>query len=211
MPINFSDKSLWNVQAAGGINNVNVSTLGELNQIMLAAGAVIPYGSQGDLGKRLVVTEAEAASLSYTTTGTLYGGIYQPVQVSSAATAANVARGKAAFLLDSGASGYVVTDYAHADILSGVVGVFLNSVTPGNYGFVQVHGKASCLFGATLTDTSANDAVVVNLANADGTFDALATTAITALLLGKWIGQCIVAPTASTISTVFLKALMGRY
>jgi hypothetical protein len=209
---NFVDKSSWNALSNGGLNNVNVQTLGELNLIMLAAGAIIPYGSQGDLGKRFLLDEGGAAAASYLAQGTLYGGIYQPVQLDPNATTANAVQGCAAFILDSGAANYVVTDYAHATATSLCCGIFLNTITPGYYGFIQVHGKASALFGATLTSATAGGSVLVNATNANGTFDnVVGATAITGANLGLWVGQSIVAAAASTLSTIYMKILCGRY
>lgn len=226
MPNNFTDKSFWNA-ATNFLNNTNVATLGELNTVIQALGGnVVPqYGSQGDLGKRCVFTEGDltpiAASKFLLSTATaLFGGIYQAIQVDTAATAANVAAGKAAFILDtaaggaanSGALGYVVTDEAHALALTLIAGVFLNSITPGNFGFIQVHGKAVVLYNGALTDPGVvGDSVVVKGAG-DGTFDALAlATATTNLTMGKNIGFAIQASVISSLKTVQMRGLLGRY
>lgn len=47
--------------------------------------------------------------------------------------------------------------------------VFLNSVTPGNYGFVQESGVATVLAGATFTQTQSQNALPVSGASANGT------------------------------------------
>lgn len=225
MPLNFTDKSFWNA-ATNFLNSTNVATLGELNTVIQALGgnSVPLYGSQGDQGKRCVFSEADltpiAASKYLLSTGTaLFGGIYQAVAVDTAATAANVAAGKAAFILDtqaggganSGALNYVVTDEAHALALTLIGGVFLNSITPGNMGFVQVHGKAQVLYNGAITDATIGDSVVVKGAG-DGTFDALAlATATTNLTMGKNIGYAIQLPVISVLKTVMMTRLVGRY
>lgn len=227
MPLNFVDKSIWNA-ATNLINNTNVATIGELNTVIQAlagAGFAPLYGSQQDLGKRMCLPEfdlvPQASSKYLLSTGTAeFGGIYQAIQVDSGATAANVAAGKAAFVLEtatggaagSGALGYVVTDEAHALALTLLGGVFLNSITPGNFGFVQVHGKANVLYNAAVTDPGVvGDSVVVKGAG-DGTFDALAlATATTNLTMGKNIGYALVGAVAGQLKTVQMTRLIGRY
>lgn len=225
MPGNFTDKSFWN-SATTFLNNTNVATLGELNTVIQAlGGSVIPqYGSQDDLGKRCMFFErdlqpASASKFVVSTAQQLFGGVYQAVKVDTAATAANVAAGKAAFILDtqaggtagSGALNYVVTDEAHALALTLIAGVFLNSITPGNFGFIQVHGKVDVLYNGVVTDLTVGDPVVVKGAG-DGTFDALAlATAATDLTVGKTIGYAIIAPAAGTQKAVMMNWLRGRY
>ncbi len=97
------------------------------------------------------LTESEANNLSYTVTGTLHAGRYRRVVVDSGATASNVKTG-AIGLMVAGAQPKLnrVTSYD-----KGIVGahpvVFLNAITPGNYGFVQEGGIATVLCGATIT------------------------------------------------------------
>lgn len=212
--LNFTDKSLWNPGNIA-LNNVNVPTLGQVNAMFAAQGLQINYGSQDDLGKRIAVAERDALSYSLTTVGTLYGGLYQLVQVSSAATAANVAVGLAAFTLDGaanvGAQGYVTTDESHADAVGLIAGVYLNSITPGNYGFIQVHGKATVQYRAAVTDATVGDVVIVQGAGT-GVFDSLAAaTAVTDVVMSKWVGNAIQLPVNSLLKTIQMSILRGRY
>lgn len=224
MPRNFTDKSFWNA-ATNFLNATNVTTLGEFNSVIAGlGGGPINYGSQDDIGKRFIASEADlvpasASKFILSTATALFGGIYQAVQVDAGATAGNVAAGKAAFILEtatggaagSGALGYVVTDEAHAIAIGLMAGIFLNSVTPGNFGFIQVHGKAQCLYNAAITDATVGDIVVVKGAG-DGTFDALAAgTAVTDVVVAKNIGLALVAPVAGQIKNVHLTRLFGRY
>lgn len=112
-----------------------------------------PYYAGGlNLGDYFDLTEAEAAALSNTTLPvvTLHAGRYRRIQVDSGATAANVKVGTVG-LMGSGQQPQLnrVTSYD-----KGIVGahpvLFLNAITPGNYGFVQELGIASFLCGATL-------------------------------------------------------------
>lgn len=211
---NFVDKSLWN-SGNFAINNVNVPTVGEINAMFAAQGLSINYGSQDDLGKIICIAESQAADWSYSTNGTLYGGLYQLVQLSSAATTANAVAGLAAFTLDgtsnAGAQGYVVTDESHADAVTLIAGVFLNTITPGNFGFIQIHGKATVKYRAAVTDATIGDVVIVQGAGT-GVFDSLAAgTAVTDTVMGKYVGNAIQLPVNASLKTIQMTTLRGRY
>lgn len=102
------------------------------------------------------LTEAEANQLSYTTNGTLHAGRYRRVQVDSSATAAYVKTGAIGLMLAGGQPQLgLVTDYNHG--ISGAHPVvFLNSITPGNFGFVQELGIANILCGTSLQAAAPN-------------------------------------------------------
>ncbi len=110
------------------------------------------YAGGLNLGDFFDLTEQEAAALSYTTSPSvlLHAGRYRRVQVDSGATATNVKTGTVG-LMGAGQQPQLnrVTSYD-----KGIVGahpvLFLNSITPGNYGFVQELGIGSILCGATL-------------------------------------------------------------
>ena len=114
-------------------------------------GAAI-YAGGLNLGTSANLSESEANQLSQTSVGTLHAGRYRMIQVDSSATAANVKTGAIGYMLSGGQPQInLVTDYSH-----GIVGahpvVFLNSITPGNYGFVQeMVGIGSVLCGTSLT------------------------------------------------------------
>lgn len=126
----------------------------------------LPWFAGGlNLGDYFDVTNKEAANASYTTNGTLYAGRYRRVLVDSGATAANVKTGTigimpslAAVIADGDPAGKptenIVTSYDQA-IGSSAGGVrmvvFLNTVTPGNYCFVQELGIATVLGKSGLT------------------------------------------------------------
>lgn len=117
-----------------------------------------------NLGDFFDLTEAEANALSYTTLPavTLHAGRYRRVQVDSGATASNVKTGTVGLMV-AGAQPQLnrVTSYD-----KGIVGahpvLFLNAITPGNYGFVQELGIASILCGATLTKSGQNTGDLLN-------------------------------------------------
>lgn len=119
----------------------------------------LPVNAGGlNQGDYFDLTNKEAAALSYTTTGLLYEGRYRRVQVDSGATAANVKTGTiglmpslAAVIADGDPAGKptvnIVTSYDQGIGLATNVRpvVFLNTITPGNFGFVQELGLATVL------------------------------------------------------------------
>ncbi len=182
------------------------------------------YGSQGDLGKRIVIADAEFASnplYTQAANGTLFGGVFQPVYIDPAATVANLTTGKIAYLkditptggvADSGAKVYCITDSAHADAASLIAGVCLTpTVTAGNYTVIQVHGKVNIQFTATLTGTGAIGSPVIAGGATAGTADVPAAGSPTYATLGQYLGNAIVAPTNAGLTAVQLKTFLGRY
>lgn len=141
----------------------------------LRTGAPVNAGGL-NLGDYFDLTMAEAKALSYPTNGTLYAGRYRRIQVDSGATAANVKTGTiglmpspAAIQTDLGGvlpiSMNVVTSYDQA--IGGTAGgvrpvVFLNSITPGNFGFIQELGVATVLGKSSLAATPAIGDVIVS-------------------------------------------------
>lgn len=120
------------------------------------------YAGGLNLGDYFELTEAEANGLSQTSVGTLHAGRYRRVLVDSGATASNVKTGTIG-LMGAGMQPQLnrVTSYD-----KGIVGahpcVFLNAITPGNYGYVQELGIASILCGATITKTTPATGDLVN-------------------------------------------------
>lgn len=107
------------------------------------------YGGALNLGDYFDFTEAEANQVSDTAIGTLHTGRYRFVNVDSQATAANVKTGTVG-LMASLAQGLNVVTSMDKKLGAGLHQViFLNSITPGNYGFVQELGDANVLMGGT--------------------------------------------------------------
>ncbi len=107
-----------------------------------------------NLGDYFDLTDSEAQGLSYVPSAgpqvRLRTGRYRRVQVDSGATASNVKTGTVGLMVAGLQPNLnVVTSYD-----KGIVGahpvIFLNAITPGNYGFVQELGIASVLCGSTL-------------------------------------------------------------
>lgn len=79
----------------------------------------------------------------------------------------------------------IITDFAHADIATQQPrAIFLNSIAPGNFGFVQEEGLATLQMGTTI-----GTAVRGGLANVltPGSFTSAAVAPIAATSAGTWI------------------------
>ncbi len=198
------------------MGNLRISTkLNATNDSVAGGNVAGGTGSplyQGLLGKRVWLDNASALELSYTTTGTLYAGIYQYVQVISTGGAG--VRGQIAFwsigaasataILSSG-SQYIVTATGSATVGDGLwAGIFLSAVTAGNYGWIQLLGLASVLFRAAVTNTTAGNLAVVTTTS--NVADAIADgTTVTGSLAKCTLGTCLEAPANNTVSKVFLR------
>ncbi len=166
-------------------------------------------GYDGQLGKRYVVTGVnvgvatnEATRLSNTTVGTLYGGVYQYVQVPSTATATPVI-GNIAFWTDP----TKMTVNADAAANSVQMGVFINAITKGDYGWVQIGGLASVLFKTSITKaTPAIGDLVIYDQTPSAKGDILAdATNLTSVLARSFIGRAWnTAPVGGAVSEVII-------
>jgi len=151
-----------------------------------AYGNIYPTGSNvgkmievGDLLAATSTTPGAAGTGSYATPSgfPLFGGAYQIVQVDSGATAANVAYGTPAYIrLDSGVTQGALPETSYQNIvvttadiqnqiggsLNLFAGVFLNAITPGNFGIIFVGaGRAGVLYG-TVGGTALGTPVLTN-------------------------------------------------
>lgn len=184
----------------GFLNTVNDPSPGV--PLVSPSGSIVqPY--TGQVGGDTYLSAADALKLSdVTNTGTLFEGIYKYVQFLSTSTAAN-ARGQVVFW--NNRSQYIVTPDAAVGNLGKVAGICLNVVTKGNWGFIQVAGKASLLFKASLV--TPYDGAMVTV---DPTPTNLATTiptdatAVTAAMLRSVLGIADGLPASSAISLVDL-------
>lgn len=125
---------------------------------------------RGQLGRLVSYNDAMAYKLSAApSTTTLYHGLYQVVNFKSGSTASN-AKGQAVFWNDR--ANFIVTPDAAAATEADFAGIALNAVTKGNYGVIQVAGKCTVLYRASVTDTTAQDLILQLTTTA--TFDAIA-------------------------------------
>jgi hypothetical protein len=214
-------------QTAKFLNDVNDAAAGGVI-LSVPAGAPSPSVSQTQTGDRIVLDDITALALSDTAVGTLYGGIYMYVGTLSSA-AASPAVGTAAFYraadLPSAVNKlYQVTSDAQPSttVPSLFAGVFINAITKGNFGWIQIAGVASCLFDSTIAAAAVGGYVTTRGANGTAatvasTFDcgpAVATpgTAVIAnSQISCGVGVAIVLPVVSTITTVLItRSCFGR-
>jgi hypothetical protein len=193
---------------SGFINGENNPSPGTSVSTGSVSGSIIqPYG--GLLGGVLDIDATTAGKLTLPgSANTLLEGLYMMVQFLSSSTASN-AVGQLVFW--SNKSSYIVTPDVTAATTGKIAGVTLNAVTKGNYGFIQIAGRASVLFKGTITKTSPADgdlAIVDQTPANDADVLADATT-ITSPTLKAALGICYGAPTGGAISLVDLR-FVGR-
>lgn len=193
------------------LNDINDSTSGGVT-VSLPSGAPVPQVSQTFAGDKIVLDDATALALSDTAIGTLFGGIYMYVGTLSTATA-SPARGTCAFYraadLPTAVSNlYQVTSDVNASttVPTLVAGVFINAVTKGNFGWIQISGVCMCLFDSAITAAAVGNPVTPkNTAAVASTFDvgtALAATTAGAVIAASLVGIAIVLPVVSTVTAV---------
>lgn len=177
-----------------------------------------PYNAGGlNLGDYFDLTAQEAFRNCKPSVAVLYAGRYRRIQVDSGATAANVKTGTIGLMPSQAAQGIDVGNIGGAlPVSMNVVTsfdksigggnkvvrpvVFLNAITPGNFGWVQELGVASVLGRAALTSGSGTaaigDLITANVANNDGTVDDLAQGGtLTYTLFSAVLGTAIDIPT----------------
>ena len=208
------------------LNDVNDPSPGVIVSTANVSGSIIqPY--YGQLGKRLVCTFAMASKLSDLTIGQLYEGIYQYVKFDAAGARGQVYywnTGAGPLLTSTLTNGpyenFNVTSAPSTGGTSGVVnpiaGVALNTVTAGNYGYIQIAGKASIKFRNPITNGNGGINLLA-LANGatDGTADILnAASPLLMNLANLVLGITLQTPSSNVISLVDmfnLRQVMGGF
>jgi hypothetical protein len=142
------------------------------------------------------VIQVVVAGGAITSVSVLNGGFGYTTVPTFTLTATGTTGGVVAAQLDS--SPNIVTSYDVATLFTRPV-VFLNSITPGNFGFVQELGTATVLGGGTLTSATAS--AFVNAA-ATGVVN---TTVASGSPIGATIGTAIDLPAVSNL----FKAQLG--
>ena len=198
----------------GALNNFNSpSPTGAVD----AYGNIYPTGST--LGSMIEMGDNEAANATKAVAGQnpMFGGAYQIVQVDSGATAANVKYGNAAYIkLDSGPTvgalpetafqGMVVTDYSHLDASNLFAGVFLNSITPGNFGLIFVGaGRATIQVG-----TASGTPGVGNQVNSGDAGGGFTTNTGTTAPTYQTQGTAVTLPVASGTCVAYFPSIEYR-
>lgn len=189
---------------------VNTGLLNTVNDPNPGAVLASPSGSivqsyYGQVGGRLFLGAASALAMSDVAgTGTLFEGIYQYVQFKAASA---VAPARGGLVVWSDRDNFIVTPDVTAATLNAIAGVALNAVTKGNWGFIQIAGKAAVKFIAVTTKVTPaiGDLVMVDAAPTNAA-DVLAdATALTSLNAKNIIGIAIAAPVGGAISTISLR------
>lgn len=187
------------------LNKVNDATIG---------GAFYPssLAPTSLLGTRLVLTHAEAAALSDTSVGMLYGGIYQYVKFSTAGVRGQIYSWDV--VANTGPTSYAVVTPTSLAIEGLIAGVALNTVTVNQYGWLQVDGLAGVLYRSSVTDATAGN--IVTQLTTTATADAIANATGTwiaggALGLKNVIGTAYELPVNSLVKLVMLRGIFQNY
>ena len=198
-----------------------------------AYGNIYPTGS--NVGKMIEVGDLLAANLTTPGTGgggtyatpsglPLFGGAYQVVQVDSSATAANVVYGAPAYIrLDSGPTQGALPETSYQnivvttpDIVNQVggtfnlfAGVFLNAVTPGNFGIIFVGaGRAAVTIDATNAGGGTGIGTPILTHAATPNFITAATT--TTAVVPANVGIAVQAVTNGTYNVAYFPNIFYR-
>lgn len=196
------------------LNDVNDTVSGGA-VVSLPSGVQSPQVSATQPGDRIILDDASAIALSDTAVGTLFGGIYEYVQTLSTATA-SPAVGTAAFfraadIVNPPVTPYLVSSDANPStaIPTYFAGVFINAITKGNFGWIQIAGIANCLFDSALTATAAGNWVSVKVAaTVPSTFDSGAAAGVVTLAAGVGVGVGL--PAVSALSKVAITRFPSR-
>lgn len=171
----------------------------------------------GLLGQTCVHSNATALKDSKTSVGTLFMGVYQLVKFSTSVVgttgfAGTVKQGSLVFwdtLANNGQSTFTVTDVAaaNADFHAGVVicpDTAIASVA-GQYGYIQVAGLATCLYGTVTSAVIGNTVIQTSLTST--TFDAIADAGTTFATNGGaklFVGLAYDTPASTSLKRVWL-------
>lgn len=163
----------------------------------------------GLLGQTVVAGNADALKMSDTSIGTLYEGVYQLVKFTTAIT-----RGQLVFwgtLANNGINDFEVgSTVAATSMFRAGVALRTDSSASGKYGWIQVAGLASMLYG-TVTDATIGNGVYQTSATT-ATVDALADAGAdaTALSRKRFVGIAYATPASDTVARVLMN-LGGFY
>jgi hypothetical protein len=157
----------------------------------------------GQVGGKLSIDTTEASGLSDPATATLFAGMYQYVQFASGSTASN-ARGQVVFWLT--AASFIVTPDVTAATQGLIAGITLAAVTKGNYGWIQIQGRASVKYKSSLTAATpaAGDLIILDQAPSNAADDPTQSGSPTYLILKSMIGVADVLPVGGSVLAVDL-------
>lgn len=195
--------------STGKLNTVNDTVIGGESGIT----GVSKFA--GQLGKHLTVGSEQIAQMFSSTIGTLYAGRYRYVRRRSTDDASpSLSAGKIAFwdtTVSNWQTAYQVTTDENLSSSANAVmraGIFINNISPGNYGFIQDLGEVAIRFRAVLTAAGAIGSPVYAAAAGDtgtdqGTADVL-TTDSTSVANERFMGFAVEAPAGGGLKLVLL-------
>jgi hypothetical protein len=185
------------INSAGGdpAPGLPVSTTG------ISGSIIQPY--LGQVGAKLSIDTTEAPSLSDPSQATLFAGVYQYVLFLSSMVA-TPARGQVAFW--SNRAAYVVTGDVTAATQGLIAGIMLSAITKGNYGWIQIAGRAFVRYKSSLTAASpaAGDLIILDQTPTFAADDPTQSTALTPLQQKSLLGTAGVLPAAGSVLAVDL-------
>src|ERR1700728_27958 len=172
------------------------------------SGSVTEYAAA--LGSRIWVDGSPPGVRYDSAVGTLYGGEYQYVQTFLTSTAAPAVGQPAAWAWDQANAAfesYIVTPDTNSAIRTGrFAGVYINALTKGQYGWIQVTGKASVLFKNGLTAATPADGDMIVIDSGTGLADdPTQSGSPTYATLKAAIGTAIGAPVTNQLNLVLLR------
>lgn len=160
---------------------------------------------RGQIGSKLVLNHEEAAKMSDTSIGTLYGGMYRYVKT-KAASSASPARGLAAFYASAAdLEADTVTPDSPGAVDGCFAGVYISAPTKGQYCWIQTSGLASCKFQSSITRATPAVQDMVFITASANTFDQEeAATTVTVGMLARHVGIAAEVPVGAAIKLVEL-------
>jgi hypothetical protein len=212
------------VDSGATVANVKTGTVGYLRAGASVAGVVVTAagtgatagtytiaataGSGGGSGAIIQVVVGSAGTI--TSASVVQGGYGYSSVPSFSLTTTSTSGGTVAAQLTTSPNYVTSYDVATAGnaALAGVGTIrpviFLNSITPGNYGFIQELGVATVLGNATIGTANTGDWVNTYGSGAAGT---VTTTAASGSPIGATIGQAVDKPVASNLFKVYMNSV----
>lgn len=188
----------------GGLNSQYFGTIGG------ADAGNLDNRFPGMLGQTVVHSNSSALKASKTSVGTLFMGVYQLVKFTSAVTRGRILQWDT--LANNGLNDFEVTETSTAtsNFRAGIA-LFTDAQASGKFGYIQVAGLASVIFGTVTSAVIGNLVTQQTLTTAVA--DAIADAGTTFATNGgakTFIGIAYETPATGTITRVLLNP-MGFY
>src|SRR5262245_57239747 len=188
----------------GGLNSGSFGTIGGAD-----AGS-LDNRFPGQLGQTVVHSNASALKASKTSVGTLFMGVYQLVKFTSAITRGRILTWDT--LANNGLNDFEATEtVAATSPFRAGIALYTDAQASGKFGYIQVAGLASVLFGTVTSAVIGNLVTQQTLTTAVA--DAIADAGTTFATNGgakTFIGIAYELPATGTVTRVLLNP-MGFY